>query len=617
VEILPLVTAGDTEPAREPDGVLRNPLETPRLVNGNPCHDNEGKMIARQILSLISSETSVVKDDTTRRLDYGDIMILLRQRTHAASYEKALREAGIPYASASKGELLENLEVRDLEALLNLLISPYANLELAQVLRSPLFGLSSEQLLPLAGLHSGTWYERLGELAREDQSVYQKVYRMLEGWRRQTGKVPVHDLLDRIYHEAEIMQRYAAAFPPALAARVQASLIRFIELALELDNGRYPSLPHFLDQLTRLRQSDRDQPDEGTPEDRDGNRVRLLTIHGAKGLEAPVIFLADAATTSSNRAANEALVIWPPGRAGPDEFLLTAKKTAQDSVSRALLEGQQQDRLREDANLLYVAMTRARQYLFVSGSEGGKSNDTGWYGMIHDAASGWEKNSNGNLFHETGKPPPAQQAAPVDKPVAESDRRLSERIPPLKPELVQIAPSRASGTGSWQPGDADGRERGMAIHAMLEWLSGTNRPVAEALPATLANTLGRAAENPELQEWWQEAVRTFLNKDFLDLFNSDHYQDAMNEVPVQFMDKGKLIYGIIDRVVIQDGAVTVIDYKTHRSADSKQLPALTEDYREQMRLYARTAALLWPEHMIKACLLFTSCSTLVPVGETN
>jgi ATP-dependent helicase/nuclease subunit A len=617
VEILPLVTTAEPETAQPVQDGLRNPLLTPRLADADPPHSREGRLIAAQITALIGAGTRVVKNDTVCTLDYGDIIILLRQRTHATSYERALREAGIPYASASRGELLDNLEVRDLEALLTLLISPYANLELAQVLRSPLFGLSSEQLWPLARRDHRTWYERLGGLAREAEPVYQEIHAVLEGWRALTGKIPVHDLLDRIYHEADVMQRYQAAFPVELRTRVQASLTRFIELALELDNGRYPSLPHFLDQLTRLRQSAHDQPDEGTPDDCDGQRVRLLTIHGAKGLEAPVIFLADSAATPRNRSANEALVIWPPGKAAPDQFLLTGKKALQDPVSQALLENQQQDSLREDANLLYVAMTRARQYLFISGSAGKQSKDANWYTMIRAAVAAWQTNSVGHLVHESGKQPGTLQATGVTRPAIEPDRRLSERIPRLKPELVEIAPSKAGGAGDWQAGDADGRERGIAIHAMLDWLAEAGRPDVDTLPARLANTLGRAPENPELQEWWQEAVRTYRNKDFADLFNPDHYQDAMNEVPVQFMDKGNLIYGIIDRVVRQDNAVIVIDYKTHRSANSKQLPALTEDYREQMRLYARAAALLWPEHTIRACLLFTNCSTLVPLGKMN
>ena len=616
VEILPLVTAAETETPAPMQAGLRNPLETPRLVDTDPAHAREGRLIAAQIADLISSATRVVKNDVSCALDYGDIIILLRQRTHATSYERALREAGIPYASASRGELLDNLEVRDLEALLKLLMSPYANLELAQVLRSPLFGLSSEALLPLARHDSKTWYERLGELAREAGSVYAKVYAVLQGWRVLTGKIPVHDLLDRIYHEADIMQRYQAAFPVELRARVQASLTRFIELALELDNGRYPSLPHFLDQLTRLRQSARDQPDEGTPDDSDGKRVRLLTIHGAKGLEAPVIFLADSAATPRNRSANEALVIWPPGTSAPDQFLLTAKKALQDPVSQVLLENQQQDALREDANLLYVAMTRARQYLFISGSEGKQSSDATWYAMIRAAVSAWETNPAGHLVHESGTQPAALQTTDIAGPASATDPRLSEIIPPLQPQLLQIAPSRTHATSGWQPGDADGRERGIAIHTMLDWLSAEGASV-DVLPARLANTLGRAAANPQLQEWWQEALCTYRNPDFAKLFDSHHYRQAMNEVPVQFMDEGRLIYGIIDRVVIQEDAVLVLDYKTQRADHDEQLSALADGYREQMRLYARAAALLWPEHTISACLLFTHSGTLVPVDDEN
>jgi ATP-dependent helicase/nuclease subunit A len=105
-------------------------------------------------------------------------------------------------------------------------------------------------------------------------------------------------------------------------------------------------------------------------------------------------------------------------------------------------------------------------------------------------------------------------------------------------------------------------------------------------------------------------VRTYRHPDFAQLFDPRHYQQAMNEVPVQFMEDGQLIYGIIDRVVIQDDAVLVIDYKTHQPAHENQLAALTEEYREQMRLYTRAAELLWPDKTIKAGLLFTHNSQL-------
>ena len=83
------------------------------------------------------------------------------------------------------------------------------------------------------------------------------------------------------------------------------------------------------------------------------------------------------------------------------------------------------------------------------------------------------------------------------------------------------------------------------------------------------------------------------------------------------MDEGRLIYGIIDRLVIREDAVLVIDYKTRRADHDEPLSALADDYREQMRLYARAAALLWPEHAVRACLLFTHSGTLVPVGDKS
>ena len=295
-------------------------------------------------------------------------------------------------------------------------------------MRSPVFGLDSEQLIPLAS-GTGSWYERLAGLAAEQQSPFTDIYTMLEGWRADTGRIPVHDLLDRIFHQAEIVPRYEAAFPPALLPRVRASLTRFIELALEIDNGRYPSLPRFLEQLNRLRQSEQDQPDEHAPEETDNDRVRLMTIHGAKGLEAPVIFLADTATVKKSGHAYTALVDWPGDRDRPAHFLLAGPAKKQDSVSRGLLARQEQEALREDANLLYVAMTRARQYLYISGSQPVRGGDASWYQLISHALAGWNSTDSGGRFHESGQRITPQAVTSTDKVNIDTDPRLAEKIP--------------------------------------------------------------------------------------------------------------------------------------------------------------------------------------------
>jgi ATP-dependent helicase/nuclease subunit A len=612
VELLPLMQADKAEPPAPAAAGLRNPLKTPRLIAEDQRYADEGRLIASRIQALVDMETQVFRDGASRPLHYGDIMILVRQRTHVSAYEQALRDAGIPYLSASKGVLLDNLEVRDLEALLNLLVSPYDNLALAQVLRSPLFGIGSEQLLPLANQAAGTWYERLALLAGSGVAPWDSIFAMLQDWRALAGQIPVHDLLDRIFHEAEVLPRYEAAFPAALQPRVRASLTRFIELALEVDNGRYPSLPRFLDQLNRLRQSDQDQPDEGTPEETDNQRVRLLTIHGAKGLEAPVVFLADTAATASSRNAHDALVDWPGDADRPEHVLLTGTKSDLDAASRALLGKQEQDRLREDANLLYVAITRARQQLYISGCKSDRARDDGWYGMIRDALDGWQRNASGNPFHQTGKTATTPVLPAAAGPALVADARLSAPVS-ITPALIQIAPSHTAGTINMDSRDADGRERGIAIHLMLERLACEESAEPGQLLVDLANRLNREVADPELQDWWQEACRTYRHADLVGLFDSRHYRQAYNEVTLQYLDGDRMVYGIVDRLVVSDEALLVIDYKTHRGANSTTLPALVENYREQMRLYAQGVAQLWPERPVRACLLFTACNALVTV----
>ena len=614
VELLPLITADTSDNPDDPRSPLRNPLHTPRLVSEDLRYANEAHMIATRISTLIQAQTPVTKDDETRALSYGDIIILLRQRTHISAYEAALRNKQIPYLSDSRGALLDNLEVRDLECLLNVLISPYDNLAIAQVLRSPVFGLSSEQLIPLVTAGTGSWYERLGGLAAAQQAPYLYIYTQLEQWRALTGQVPVHDLLDRIFHEAEVIQRYEAAFPEALKPRVHASLTRFIELALEVDNGRYPSLPRFLDQLNRLRQSENDQPDESAPEETDSQRVRLMTIHGAKGLEAPVIFLADTAATRRSRSAHAALVDWPGDQQSPRHFLLAGNKEKQDSVTADLLDEQAQHDLREETNLLYVAITRARQYLFISGNQKQAAAGDSWYALIQQAFTDWDNSADGNPWHTTGSNKTITLQAEISTVDRIPDQRLSQALQ-VENRQQLIAPSHAAHVATMDGGDVDGLERGTAIHLMLEWLSSSDLPCSDEIPTTLANTLQRETGDPDCQAWWHEARQVFQDGTLSFLFDPAQYQQAFNEVAVQYMQGEQLVYGIIDRLIISDGTAHVIDYKTHRSANTGALPALVDTYREQMRLYAAAVARLWPSLNVKSCLLFTACRELVVMDD--
>jgi ATP-dependent helicase/nuclease subunit A len=606
VELLPLCSgpADDSDPGAPADtGIaLRNPLHEPRPGDAQATFLAEGRIIANTIQRLLAEGATVEKNGCVRTVGHGDIMILLRQRTHAIAYEQALREAGIPCLAASRGLLLENLEVRDLVALLNILISPYDNLALAQVLRSPLFDLDSELLLALCD-NSGHWYSRLEQLAGQGEQPWTAIHALLAGWRQLAGQLPVHDLLDRIFHEGEILPRYEAAFPSALRPRIRASFTRFIELALELDNGRYPSLPHFLDLLARLRESDQDQPDESTPDDSHGERVRLMTVHAAKGLEAPVVFIADAATVPKDRSAWEGVVDWPDDAARPDLILLAASNRMRDSRTQQLLDK------RASARLLYVAITRARQYLFVSGSAKPAATSTGWYGQLEAAMTDCPLSDAGNrcVISGTHREPDAVTASCAD------DITINPALAgPITTALqdAPIAPSRLTFASEHSHSDVDGRERGIALHLMLDHLTRIPSTDHDTLYIDIASKLQREAGDEELMQWWDEALNTVGHPELSLLFDPAQYTQAFNETPVQYLSGDRMVYGVIDRLVITDDTVLVIDYKSHRHADAGSIPGLLEDYRAQLDCYAQAAARLWPDHTVRAGLLFTSCNEL-------
>jgi ATP-dependent helicase/nuclease subunit A len=613
VELLPLctdTTTGGTDPPAPLAGALRNPLHAPRVTQANGAFHEEGRRIAHTIGRLMADGTTVEKGDAVRPLRYDDIFILLRQRTHAVYYEQALRAAGIPCLGASRGLLLENLEVRDLVALLECLVSPYDNLALAQALRAPLFGLDSEQLLPLSGHDGSHWSARLAQLAQAGSAPWRDIHALLSHWRTLAGRLPVHDLLDRIFHEGELLQRYERAFPESLHPRVQASFTRFIELALELDNGRYPSLPRFLGLLQRLRESDQDQPDESAPDDSHGQRVRLMTVHGAKGLEAPVVFLADAATEPKDHSAWSGCVDWPDGAERPRLMLLAARKTLRDRCTRSLLEAQAVAARREEANLLYVALTRARQYLYISGSTGPRNGGTGWYGLLEAALA----DCHGTLSTGIRKAP---HALPVrDATAPEVDPALSRPVQ-IVPRELPIAPSRLSPAGAHHHADPDGRERGIAIHLMLERLAGNPESSADVLYRAITNRLQRTAEDAELQAWWEEARAIVAAPSLAALYDAAQYTQAFNEAPVQYLDGTRMVYGVIDRLVLHGGNVLVIDYKTHRHATRESAPQLAQEYRAQLACYAQAAARLWPGRTVRPAVLFTACTELVWLDEVE
>ncbi len=615
VSVLPLISTDKDEEREQGQEVLRNPLTAPRRLHVDDRYLREGRSIALEIRHLVENRTIIGTGEDAHRIRYSDIMLLVRSRNHVSDYEQALREAAIPYLGALRGTLLESLEVRDMVALLNLLITPYNNLALAQVLRSPVFSCDNDALIQLAQSSDRTddWMGRLGRLAGQlpSDSPLRYAAEKLQSWHQLAGHIPIHDLLDRVFKEGDVIGRYRAAFPEHLRPRVESNLTRFIELALEIDAGRYPSLTRFLERLEELRQDAQEAPDEA-PAAGAQERVRIMTIHAAKGLEAPVVFLADATSGKERDRPFRAIVDWPTELARPRSLLLVGRKHERAPYTLEQLEHEARAEQRESANLLYVALTRARQLLYVSGCKPSRGEAYGWYGII-TAALGTSTSGEVTepLLLETGQPPAAAAAI---VPPAEAAIELDPRL--FKPfdTLVQgreIAPSHAftSRHDAVGQGDEDGKLRGITIHRMLEMLCEHGERPWDELAGIVANDVRHDPQSADFISWWREACTLYDDPAFTEFFHPEQPVLAENEVPIiyQLEESGKTVHGIIDRLLVNDSEVWLVDYKTHAHATGANLSQFAAPYREQMGYYIAGIRRLWPDKAVRAILLFTAC----------
>jgi ATP-dependent helicase/nuclease subunit A len=600
VEVLPLAVAVTTLPlpqAGEGWGEgLRNPLIEPREENESGAREIEAEQFAAHIANIVAN-WSVQDDGGVRRAEYRDIMVLVRKRTHLRVYEHALRARHIPFLTSRRGGLLDTLEAEDIQALLTFLITPFADLELAQALRSPLFACSDEDLMQLAGARSkeqgasgetlsqspvpsprSSWWSRLQRIAESGTASpqLQRAHRLLKNWLALADKLPVHDLLDRIYFEGDLLHRYEAALPAELHETVRANLQAFMEIALNVDAGRYPSLPRFLAELRELRAAENESPDEGKVGEV-GNALRIYTVHEAKGLEAPIVWLLDANDTQQKADSYSVLLDWQPNAPRPAHFSLFSDKRGRGAKRAPYFDADEAYARREEMNLLYVAMTRAKQSLLVSGNC--ELAETSWYGRIVAAVRQRDNPLLDSSF------PRKRESSQSD---LDSRFRGSDDIQLLRQPIP---------TGKRAARNTVQQQRGTWLHALLQHLAPTvsPRPPAgeglgerERLQQSCGIPLG------EMDSLWQQAQALLAQAPLQRFFDPQHYLSACNEMPY-VNAAGELKR--IDRLVEFDNEVWVLDYKLGDSEDAAR-------YRAQMQEYQTAMQTVYAGKTVRCALVF-------------
>ncbi len=591
---------------------FRHPLHQAHILPQANGRIKEAECIAAQIKRLI---------DERLIHDHGDIMILMRNRTHVTVYEKVFREQDIPYISNQRGGLLDNLEICDLECLLDVLITPFDNLALAQVLKSPVFQASDEDLQRLAATPGESfWYQRLQQLAVELPAGHTlaRAARQLDSWHRLADTIPVHDLLDHIYAETDLIARYRAAAPDEIKLQVCSNLNRFLEMSLDIDSGRYPGLSQFKHYLRSMRQHANDNLSPPDTDDSNSSRVRIMTIHASKGLESPVVFLADCNSGGNNKHAYHTLVDWPETEQRPAHLLLQTGQAGTDSMTLALQDKKQQLQQRENLNLLYVALTRAKQFLFISAQKKTRQDDAAWYTLLETAMQSLPHPQQGDdLVYQFGSFTPdgvtstETASQPTTLPIGLLDRHID--IPAAD---YLIAPSRADSVSDDDAsvtqdhtGTGEAQLRGILIHQALDLLSRKQGTSEQDCTRLLAETNDLSQADSLLQACIEEARRNIDHPDFEWLFKADE-QQAYNEQEILFQAGDRQAYGIIDRMIVTQEKISIVDYKSHRLDDASP-DEIAQNFAGQMRLYKTGVQTIWPDRDVVCAILFTENQRLV------
>jgi ATP-dependent helicase/nuclease subunit A len=592
VAVLPLAIAehGKEETTGGELPALRDPLTTPRAETEESARHREARQFAG-LLKNIVNDWVVGEDGKERRAHYGDIMVLVRARIHLEVYEEALRACHIPFITSRRGGLLDTLEAADIQALLMFLITPFADLALAHVLRTPIFACSDADLMAIAkfttSIEKGkdeerlSWWTHLKNMDDPSPTLH-CACELLRSWIALADKLPVHDLLDRIYFEGDVLARYTAVLPPEMRAKVRANLHALMEIALSVDAGRYPSLPRFLQELRELRDSADDAPDEGRLGVA-GDAVRIYTVHEAKGLEAPIVWLLDANAERKNRDGNDVLLDWSPHDEHPGHFSVYADQSSRGRKRATLFERDAAQQAREEMNLLYVAMTRAQQALIVSGNKGNRDTQTTtWYDRIAAVVS-----EQPNALHSTSRLP-----------------TVGERLGAMetKGTLPSIIP-----TGKRAARKTVQQQRGIWLHALLQHI--TDGSAADK--TELQQRLDIPSE--EMESLWQQVRHLLSLPQLARFYDAQQYTNANNEMPY-INAKGELKR--IDRLVEFGDEVWVLDYKLSvpkvgnpLSAEADAELTHSEDiarYRAQMKEYQAAMQAVYAGKKVRCALVFVN-----------
>ena len=525
---------------------------------------------------------------------------------------RQLMERDIPVAGADRMVLLDQIAIADLVALGRFALLPEDELNLAALLKSPLIGLGEDELYALAQPRRGRLWDELSARVQENSS-FAEAHDFLANALSQADYLPPFEFFANTLARGarkRILSRFGAEADDAIG--------EFLSLAQHYEDSHPPSLEGFLDWFSRGAAEIKRDMEQG------GGSVRVMTVHGAKGLEANIVIVPDTAQIPDHE--RHAGILYT------DDCLFFAVPKALETppVARAKAEAQHRE-IREYRRLLYVALTRARDWLILCGYETKRGvHENAWYPYLQAAAERIGKQESGpdcesvfvlggEISTKTSKKKelsPKIDAAPLptflSAPPSEStiERQIFRPSDALRDAQGEDEPAPFSPLT-----DISGHRfrRGLLIHSLLAMLP--NVPVNERARAGRNFLSSRGVAEPEAEKLMEEVIAVLDDPEFTSLFDDNSRGEITITAELPELGSGVRVNGQIDRLALTDNEIMIADFKTTRPPPEsvEKTPVI---YRAQMALYRAALSKIYPDRHIACALIWTDGAQAMRLPES-
>ncbi len=606
--------------------------------------------IADQIKGWLDSGEKLESRD--RPINPADIIILVRRRSAFVDHMvRALKKRNIPVAGADRISLREQIVVMDLMALGETLLFPKDEYKLACVLKSPLIGMTDQQLENLAIDRTADLWETLKQKAADPEAdkVYGAAFDYLKALQDKVGTQRPYELYSYILlspcpatGKSGLTSLYGR-----LGYEAEDPLVEFMNALEQFEKIHVPDLRGFLSWL-EAGESEVKREVNLSPEQ---PRVHIMTVHGAKGLEAPIVILPDTIGTPSDNPRARPKFLWPAGdRKVP---LWTPHADMENRAFAREREQAELERDREFRRLLYVAMTRAADRLYVYGEREPKSNfEQSWYSLIR---SGLEEHAKDKIENvpvvpqEAAETPPVDPAAPVEPEptilrlaVPQTAKPVPDHVKPIDKERVVGIPVWArrdppAGTGAvdrFRPSHATTsndnfsapsplndtasddyyKNLGTSVHALLEYLPVLPKEEWEGAAREYLAQPALAIRESDQKQTLTQVTAVLNHPEFGALFGPGSRPEVSISGFVEKDGKKQMLNALIDRLVVSDRSVLIVDFKNNLHVP-KDASEVSKDYLLQLAAYKMAVQQIYPAKEVKCALLYTREAKLIPLPD--